>query len=948
MDQMIIEEGKVLEGELVSGSIGGAVTSTAVDQVMQNNGVEIRALRDLSPGKGRGSWVFLEAGRAGCEKNREELPEYNNGRELDEDTTQKILEFGNDDERGTAQLREVTLGSYGEDAECVGAAVEGGCAALCPAAREEWDEEEDPDSAEASHEDGSLSVIMEERSETLSLSEPTPLQDTDKSDVSKNKTEIHALKDSAIEHSEEETHAEAEVSKQGEGKLGAETVQEEDGLAIEAVIDLWTSVFGETASSEREQAVDKSSEIKSELQWMTEASLPEESMEAELLEKDLAGTIRWTAGRSSNVEAETEAERPEVETEAERLEPERPEVETEAERPKVEAERPKVEAERPKVEAETPEVETEAVRPEVETEAERPEVEAEAERPEVETEAVRPKVATEAGRPEAEAEAVTEGTLGSEQEEAGKTEEEDDGLSDKPSKGEPKQSGMEAGVFHDLIETEFRLPEEMASLLVPEEMEEGEPVGSLDEGNREWEGGALDETQAEAETAGWRSEAVEHEVENALPEFHNDRSSWKPKDTDTEPAGVVPAERRFQENEDADVALVTGNYKAGEEMEVTVETKVTVETEVGSRRDMNTLLSEQSETKALAGVSEEHLKPVTTGPAEEDEASDASAETGSLESSEDLFQSLIDSGLADDPTDTTVELSDEMETDSANESLEAKTTGGGLLEEPFETGTLDVSAETKEVRLSTKNKTIDSEVVRELKAGLLTEIKAVCASESAETEYCSPEKIKESVVIERVEGEVRSAPGTADSVKERDDVGEEQEQVIPGVEDFSEVEGKARLSPLSGSISTYQDLQLQLGASILDFTAQKSKIGIKNRHVRPPKDPRTLLLKPSLAPTLAPKPSPRAPVRGLPMGLGGIGIKLPGFGVGPPVLRKTQVGVKGDHDSENSAQSKAEPEGGESLKQAEAKPKWTPPRHPGFGNPLMMSELKNKLKKTQD
>uniref|UniRef100_UPI003AAF7887 uncharacterized protein n=1 Tax=Centroberyx gerrardi TaxID=166262 RepID=UPI003AAF7887 len=137
--------------------------------------------------------------------------------------------------------------------------------------------------------------------------------------------------------------------------------------------------------------------------------------------------------------------------------------------------------------------------------------------------------------------------------------------------------------------------------------------------------------------------------------------------------------------------------------------------------------------------------------------------------------------------------------------------------------------------------------------------------------------------------------------------------------------------------------------SILDFSAQKSRIAVKNRRVRPPKDPRTLLQRPSVDPT----PSGRLPVKaltGVPLGGLGIGIKLPGFGAGFPVLKKTQRVVKDEHDTENSSQKSAtEPEekDDEAPKQEEAerKPKWMPPRHPGFGNPLM-SELKNKLKKT--
>ena len=67
----------------------------------------------------------------------------------------------------------------------------------------------------------------------------------------------------------------------------------------------------------------------------------------------------------------------------------------------------------------------------------------------------------------------------------------------------------------------------------------------------------------------------------------------------------------------------------------------------------------------------------------------------------------------------------------------------------------------------------------------------------------------------------------------------------------------------------------------LDFTPQKTRIAIKNPHVRPPKDPRALLQMPSVEPT-PPKPSGQLPVKrlaGVPMAGLGIGIKLPGKSV---------------------------------------------------------------------
>ncbi|CAB1440051.1 unnamed protein product [Pleuronectes platessa] len=139
----------------------------------------------------------------------------------------------------------------------------------------------------------------------------------------------------------------------------------------------------------------------------------------------------------------------------------------------------------------------------------------------------------------------------------------------------------------------------------------------------------------------------------------------------------------------------------------------------------------------------------------------------------------------------------------------------------------------------------------------------------------------------------------------------------------------------------------QVDESALDFTPQKSRIAVKNPRVRPPSDPRSLLHMPSADPT----PSSRLPVkvpRGVPLGGMGIGIKLPGLGAGFPALKKTKRAMTEEKSSETFSQEpETKPEEqSDAIKQDEEKPKpkWMPPRHPGFGNPLM-SELKNKLKK---
>ncbi|XP_056325373.1 uncharacterized protein si:ch211-136m16.8 [Danio aesculapii] len=147
-----------------------------------------------------------------------------------------------------------------------------------------------------------------------------------------------------------------------------------------------------------------------------------------------------------------------------------------------------------------------------------------------------------------------------------------------------------------------------------------------------------------------------------------------------------------------------------------------------------------------------------------------------------------------------------------------------------------------------------------------------------------------------------------------------------------------------------QGIGFNLQDSSLDFTIQKSRIAVKNPLVRPPKDPRKLISKASVEPLL-PQPSACSPrVNVSPLNKGMIGFKLPGLGSGMPVLKKTEFGKKArEGEAEKTLQpqqkSDAEPEDSDKPVQTTAKPKWTPPRHPGMGGPLMMAELKNKLKK---
>ncbi|KAM7398703.1 hypothetical protein PAMA_006554 [Pampus argenteus] len=85
---------------------------------------------------------------------------------------------------------------------------------------------------------------------------------------------------------------------------------------------------------------------------------------------------------------------------------------------------------------------------------------------------------------------------------------------------------------------------------------------------------------------------------------------------------------------------------------------------------------------------------------------------------------------------------------------------------------------------------------------------------------------------------------------------------------------------------TKSEDEMEVDGFVLDFTAQKSRSAVKNPHVRPPKDPRSLLNMPSLDPTTSTHLPAKVPAD-VPLGGLGIGIKLPGLGAGFPVLKKT-------------------------------------------------------------
>ncbi|XP_061765411.1 uncharacterized protein si:ch211-136m16.8 isoform X2 [Nerophis ophidion] len=149
------------------------------------------------------------------------------------------------------------------------------------------------------------------------------------------------------------------------------------------------------------------------------------------------------------------------------------------------------------------------------------------------------------------------------------------------------------------------------------------------------------------------------------------------------------------------------------------------------------------------------------------------------------------------------------------------------------------------------------------------------------------------------------------------------------------LEELARYSqPLKAKFTEFED-HIQVSGFDLNFAPQKSRIALKNPHVRPPKDPRSLLQRPSVDPVFAPHPATKIPAGVQVLGGLAFGIKLPGLYTGFPALKKLP-----------KKEAELKPENGETPKQEELpqKPKWMP-RQSGFGNPFM-SELKTKLKKS--
>ncbi|MCI4384026.1 hypothetical protein PGIGA_G00033520 [Pangasianodon gigas] len=327
------------------------------------------------------------------------------------------------------------------------------------------------------------------------------------------------------------------------------------------------------------------------------------------------------------------------------------------------------------------------------------------------------------------------------------------------------------------------------------------------------------------------------------------------------------------------------------------------------------------------------------------------AETGSLDEIKDVASCLgVVEEIAKEREDSEWELLREME---APERKEHKSE----LESHEEMSESDMNVELQNDTWECKK-----ELVAEM-----TDIETMVVSTGGEME--SVKKMEEPITEEekdKCQLVFSESEASKEVSKEHEEKVEHGESVVDSKEDVEE-RGRPGLKrgfeKMAGDNDedkpgVLKDLLLPSQASSLDFTVQKSKIAVKNPLVRPPKDPRTLINMASVEPLTPPQPSqpsflkkshmqgPSVPSKGV------IGFKLPGLGAGFPALRKTEAGrkIRDGEDSESVTSQKSD-SGSKStddnVKQETSppKPKWTPPRQPGMGSPLMMAELKSKLKK---
>ncbi|XP_071212061.1 CAP-Gly domain-containing linker protein 1 [Salvelinus alpinus] len=975
-----------------------------------DNRVEIRGVaKYISPGLCEDLVVAQEPKRVACEETREEIPEINNGKELDENTAPKILEVG-DDEVNTTHLQEAHTESDTKELEGVENTGTTFKSDNSPVS-ELMEGKEDPKTVESEDIEKASETVVDEHTvakaaESLGETERTDsvlLNGTDTQileDLAKTKTESHEPMEIELGLSEEA--AETYVC------LSDETLRTEAGVyketeEIKAVFrEGWMeSKAGETVGTEFE-SVETQAEtpevrtgvVPSEDKDETESGSMQESADTSF------GLLRETV--EEGLQKVAEVDTPEVrtvtvlsmETNTEEL------VESEA-GDMVETEVGLVK----KHEAEIPDARTEM---------------ASSERT----------VTTEAGlsrnmtlypssiHTEAVFLTETKAVLSNESLET------DNGLSDKSSEAGTKLQGMVEAGLPDSREIEAELFEEMVcgevvlSQVTEDELSEEKYNVKATLMKELVEPGPGETLETE--------KGIMNETDAAILDMKIEESPSE----ETE-SGIVDTEARiFLETTAIESELLeelseteSGSQKDKETKRQRIETEPSVERDVEELVESeagDTVETEVGLVRTVAELPEEVRPKIELLEKTNRTGADSSEDTDETEArfSEEIETDLVETkyGLQKNTeedilhvrTETVLSVETvEMDTDSSDKSLESRSleiSEAGLSEESVDSEAVlkdiyteipdvekesGLSEETVDAGLSEKTDVSDTELVKNTKALIMLEAELSDATEAVLKEKAEDNTANESLEIEVglfwetdetealvTEEVMKTGPVLSkqtdfgsqgqlleieDRIIEKSQVGwsEETVETDGGLPEENRGEGaKAGFRSPSGTKNVDQSLQLQFDASALDFTAQKSRIALKNPHVRPPRDPRTLLQMPSLTPSPS-KPTVHVPVRGptgIPMrGMGGIGIKLPGFGAGPPILRKTGMGVRGENNTENIPQKSEleqdvrdeSPKKEETQnKQEERKTKWTPPRHPGFGNPLMMNELKNKLKKT--
>ncbi|KAM9447969.1 uncharacterized protein ACWYII_013296 isoform 1-T1 [Salvelinus alpinus] len=1029
-----------------------------------DNRVEIRGVaKYISPGLCEDLVVAQEPKRVACEETREEIPEINNGKELDENTAPKILEVG-DDEVNTTHLQEAHTESDTKELEGVENTGTTFKSDNSPVS-ELMEGKEDPKTVESEDIEKASETVVDEHTvakaaESLGETERTDsvlLNGTDTQileDLAKTKTESHepmeielGLSEEAAETyvclSDETLRTEAGVYKETEeikavfregwmeSKAGETVGTEFESVETQAETpEVRTGVVpsedkDETESGSMQESADTSfgllrETVEEGLQKVAEVDTPEvrtvtvlsmETNTEELVESEAGDMVETEVGLVKKHEAEIPDARTETAS-SERT------VTTEAaildmkieESPSEETESGLVDTEA-RIFLETTAIESELLEELSETSSERT-------------------VTTEAGlsrnmtlypssiHTEAVFLTETKAVLSNESLET------DNGLSDKSSEAGTKLQGMVEAGLPDSREIEAELFEEMVcgevvlSQVTEDELSEEKYNVKATLMKELVEPGPGETLETE--------KGIMNETDAAILDMKIEESPSE----ETE-SGIVDTEARiFLETTAIESELLeelseteSGSQKDKETKRQRIETEPSVERDVEELVESeagDTVETEVGLVRTVAELPEEVRPKIELLEKTNRTGADSSEDTDETEArfSEEIETDLVETkyGLQKNTeedilhvrTETVLSVETvEMDTDSSDKSLESRSleiSEAGLSEESVDSEAVlkdiyteipdvekesGLSEETVDAGLSEKTDVSDTELVKNTKALIMLEAELSDATEAVLKEKAEDNTANESLEIEVglfwetdetealvTEEVMKTGPVLSkqtdfgsqgqlleieDRIIEKSQVGwsEETVETDGGLPEENRGEGaKAGFRSPSGTKNVDQSLQLQFDASALDFTAQKSRIALKNPHVRPPRDPRTLLQMPSLTPSPS-KPTVHVPVRGptgIPMrGMGGIGIKLPGFGAGPPILRKTGMGVRGENNTENIPQKSEleqdvrdeSPKKEETQnKQEERKTKWTPPRHPGFGNPLMMNELKNKLKKT--